>query len=520
MSHVTHWLASRPMLLLAGILTLALGLRLWGINFGLPFVYHPDEGALTMPALNILRTGDYRPIRLDYGSAYIYTLTALYIPFFIYGVWRGYFTTVADLPFFADYHQIGAYPAPAVFLIPRVLTALLGALTVLVVFSLAKRMGGSRAGLIAAALLAIMPLQVSNAHFATVDVPMAFVLVLALTRVLDVYERGDWRDYAWAGVLVGLTASTKFTGGVVLVALLVAHILRARAGSELLNNRLAIGIAATIGGFLISTPYALDLPYFLNWVARNIGQYGSAETEPGVILAGPSWFFYLRELFLGPSAVVVILGIFGWAWSIRQNSRRAVVLLAFPVAFFALSGLQTARYPRYLVPLTPFLALGAGIALDTIASWLSARWHPANGHAAWSALALVALVGVFPFAAAIQQDALLAAPDVRTVAFDWYKANVSPDAKVATDPAGPPFTAWSRQVYLTWNLAEHSAEWYAEQQFDYLVLSEPILLNPNLTAQTRSAYERLLARLTLVKTFQGPMLGTDGLHIWVYRIKP
>jgi Dolichyl-phosphate-mannose-protein mannosyltransferase len=511
---------SRSTLILLIVFALALGLRLWGVNFGLPFVYHPDEGALTMPALNILRTGDYRPIRLDYGSAYIYALTALYIPYFLYGAWRGYFTTVADLPVFADYHRIGAYAYPAVFLLPRVLTALLGALSVLVVFSLAKRLGGPRAGLIAAALLAIMSLHVSNSHFATVDVPMTFVLMLAMTRILDVYERGDWRDYVWAGILVGLCASTKFTGGVGFVALLVAHFLRARDGSQRFNHRLAIGAAATAGGFLIGTPYALDLPYFLNWLAVNVQWYGSAAGEPGVAIGDPTWFFYLKELVWNPSILIVVAGAVGIGILARRDWRRGFVLLAFPVAYGVLIVSQASRFPRFLVPILPFLSLGAGIALDTMAGWLRARWHPANGRAKWSIIALLALVGVFPFAATIQQDALLAVPDVRTVVFDWYKANISPEAKVAADPTGPPLFAWSRDVYVTWNLAEHSSEWYAEQQFDYLILSEPILLSPNLTAQTRSAYDRLLARLTLVKTFQGPMLGTDGLHIWVYRIKP
>ena len=38
---------------LAGIVSLALGLRLWGIRFGLPYAYHVDEQTYVSTALNL-----------------------------------------------------------------------------------------------------------------------------------------------------------------------------------------------------------------------------------------------------------------------------------------------------------------------------------------------------------------------------------------------------------------------------------------------------------------------------------
>jgi 4-amino-4-deoxy-L-arabinose transferase-like glycosyltransferase len=510
---------SRSTLILLALFVLALALRLWGVNFGLPFLYNPDEGALTMPALNILRSGDFRPFRLDYGSAYIYSLTILYIPLFLYGAWRGNFASVADLPVFTDYHQIGAYSFPAAFLAARVLTAILGALTVLAIYTLGRRLAGARAGLFAAGLLAITPLHVLYAHFAGPDVPMTFVLVLALLRILDVYERGDWRDYIWAGLLVGLTASAKFPGGVVLAALLVAHLLRARGWAELANDRLAMGIAATIAGFLIGSPYALDLPYFLNWLAVNVRWYGAAGGDPGTAAGDPTWLFYLKELVLGPFGLIAIMGVFGLAFAIRRNWRQALVIIAFPVVYGALITLQTSRFPRFLIPLIPFLVLGAGIILDAAAHSMMTRWQMARPRPQLALSAVVVLFAILPLSAVIGQDALLAGPDVRTQAFDWFRANISSQAKVAAEPASVPLSGWSREVYLTWNLAEHASDWYADQNFDYVVVSEPRLIDPNLTARTRSAYGQLMNRLTLIKTFQGSMLGFDGLRIWVYRVK-
>ena len=115
--------------MLPGIIVLAMIFRVWGLGFGLPFTYHPDEGALVMPALNIVQTGDFQPARLDYGSAYIYSLTGVYALYFLYGARQGYFDTVADLPVVLDYRQIGAYPFPRIFWLARLLTATMGTLT-------------------------------------------------------------------------------------------------------------------------------------------------------------------------------------------------------------------------------------------------------------------------------------------------------------------------------------------------------------------------------------------------------
>jgi 4-amino-4-deoxy-L-arabinose transferase-like glycosyltransferase len=508
---------SRWSLVLTAIFALAAALRLWGTNFGLPYTYHPDEGALVMPALNILRTGDYRPLRLDYGSAYIYTLTALYIPYFLYGAWCGYFTTVADLPVYVDYHQIAQYPVPALFLIGRVVTAVLGGLTVLVVYSLGNRLAGRWAGAVAAVLLAVEPLHARHAHFVTTDVPLTFLLMLALGRILDVFERGNWHDYFWAGAWVGLSASTKFPGGVMFSALLIAHLLRSHTWSEVLDKRLVIGIAATAGGFLVGTPYALDLPYFLNWMAVNLSFYGKTASA---LVEGPTWLYYAKNLFLGETGPIVLVGVLGLARFVRQEWRRGVVVTAFPAIYATSIVLQTSRYSRHLIPLIPFLVLGAGMFLVTAAEWLARRLPTTvtPPRLPFVLAGLVALIAIVPLGVTIKTSALLAGQDIRTLALEWYNANIPPQAKVAADWTGPSFTTGRHNVWRTWDLAEHNADWYVEQQFAYLVISEPRVFDPNRTAQLEASYREIMSRFTLVKVFEGALLGIDGRHIWIYSV--
>ncbi|HSE68039.1 MAG TPA: hypothetical protein VLB12_13715, partial [Gemmatimonadales bacterium] len=47
--------------LLAAILVIALALRAWALDFGLPYLYHPDEPSKIEIAQNIVKTGDLNP---------------------------------------------------------------------------------------------------------------------------------------------------------------------------------------------------------------------------------------------------------------------------------------------------------------------------------------------------------------------------------------------------------------------------------------------------------------------------
>ncbi len=447
---------ARWLWVLLGVLALGLGLRVWGIRFGLPFVYHPDEGALVMPALKILQTGDFRPTHLYYGSAYIYSLTTLYIPFFLFSAWRGTLKVVAELPVFVDYFQIGQYPFPGVFLLGRLLTALLGGLTVLTTFVLGRRVSrivsgqdqddqaAIWVGLAGAVLLSVEWFHTQNAHFATTDVPMTFILTLAVMRCIEVFQRGHWRDYLWAGFWIGLTASTKFPGGLVFVVLLVAHVLRARDWAEVLDGRLGLGVAVTAAGFFLGTPYALDLPYFLNWLAINVSYFGTTGTRAGDARSQAlDGAHYLERAVLralrGPDGYGrpgVGVGSSG------RTGALGGVLMACPgsVRMSVLIASQGARFPRFLVPLMPFLAIGAGRSVNMLAR-----------------------------------------------------------------PSGDLLEFRTRYP-----------EWYVQQGFEYMIITEPRLRDPNLTERQVARYQEFRRRYELVQTFKGPMLGTEGRHIWVF----
>lgn len=83
--------------ILLGLLLLALLLRLPGLDWGLPYVYHPDEPTHVNIVLEILKTGDLNPHWFKYPSFRIYASLPVAIIYFLLGVARGQFSSIQEL---------------------------------------------------------------------------------------------------------------------------------------------------------------------------------------------------------------------------------------------------------------------------------------------------------------------------------------------------------------------------------------------------------------------------------------
>ena len=134
------------LLLFAG----ALVIRLWGLSWGLPEFFSGDEVTKRDTALHFLQTGFVHPP--DHPSFTYNTLFAIYSVANVF----------SDRWTLADYHYMG-----------RLWMAVLGALTVVAVWRLGRRFDSSgRAGVAAAALLAVLPLHTACSRYIKEDAPL------------------------------------------------------------------------------------------------------------------------------------------------------------------------------------------------------------------------------------------------------------------------------------------------------------------------------------------------------------
>jgi 4-amino-4-deoxy-L-arabinose transferase-like glycosyltransferase len=399
------------------LVALALVLRLWGIDYGLPNGFRPDEQMIVSPALGF-GTGDLNPHVFNYPTLLPYTTALLYGAYYLLGRATGRFTSPWDLA--------SAYvmdPSPF-FLLPRLLVALMGAGTCLVIYLLVKRSSGRLAAGGAAFFLAVTFLHGRDSHFGTVDVPLAFWITVAALKAWDVHARGRLRDSLWAGVFVGLAAATKYTGALAILPLLVAHVMGKR------RARWTVAAAGMAGlAFLAASPFVLlDFPAF--W--RDFS-YESWHMRAGHA-AAPAVGYIWHSIFTLPRGLgwpLLLAALGGLALGLKRRQPLAVLICAFVLPYFLLIGSWRTVFVRYAIPLTPFLAIAAA----EFVVWVASRWSAIGPRRAIAGVAFVALA-LPSFFSLVRYDRLTTRADTRTLAEHWIAANAPAGSGVAADEFG------------------------------------------------------------------------------------
>jgi len=193
---------------LAAVVVIALALRMVGIDFGLPMLDHPDEPLLVSRADVMARTNDFNPHFFHYPSFLIYTLMVLF-----------------KFEYFLESLGVLDVSRSTLYLSSRVLVAVLGTAMILIVYLIGCKLYGKKIGILSAVFLAVMPMAVRDSHYATVDVPMTFLTTVAFFFIVSLAKSGRLRHGLIAGAFVGLAASTKQSGGLLLLPLFTAFVL-------------------------------------------------------------------------------------------------------------------------------------------------------------------------------------------------------------------------------------------------------------------------------------------------------
>jgi hypothetical protein len=399
-------------LALGALFAAALALRLVGLQHGLPYVFNADENAHFVARAIGMFGHSLNPDYFINPPGYTYLLHLAF------GIrWRFDRAAVGDA-FAAD-------PTTA-FAIARALSALLGALAVTLLAVAGARLFDRRVGLVAGALLAVAFLPVAYGHLALNDVPALAPLAVALIGVAGVLRRGALLDYALAGAGLGVAAATKYTEGIVLLALLAA------AAVAPANRIRGLGLAGglALAGFVVANPYAL-LDFDTFW--DGLRQQSEASSDGGGKLGlteTNGFAYYLGTTTWGLGWLPALAALGGAIGLALRDRGAALVLIPAPVVFLVFMGIQDRFFARWLLPVYPMLCLLAAWGAVRAAERLlpGRRWAPA---AAGAALALQGLVF------SVHNVAVLSRPDTRELARAWMVKHIPPGGKVVIEPIAP-----------------------------------------------------------------------------------
>jgi 4-amino-4-deoxy-L-arabinose transferase-like glycosyltransferase len=542
-----RWAAAHPALVAIGGITLgALALRVLGISDNLPYINHPDEPAVADRALKMIQTGDFNPHYFVYPSLYYYMQAVVYVVRFFALVSTGQIVRLDQIvP--TDFYLWG-----------RLMSALLGALTVALTYVAGRRLYGVAVGLVAAAFLAGNSSHILNSQFVTTDVAAGFFTALAFVAILrllppnvgegrshladaekDGWERWRLASVGWylaAGAAIGLAISSKYNSAPVMLPFLLAHAYAVSAlGSgawlkHFFGWRLWAGLGAIVATFFLTTPFALlDMPTFLNDVASVVGHYRTGHIGHE---SDYNWRFYI-EWFLQRDFLPTVLTIAGVALAFIRHRKADLLLLLFPVVFYLSISAYRVNFEHNLMPILPMTSILGALALVEAVRWL-VGWLTRDGRLADEkrlrtagivGLALLAVLAIAPATwAAAQRGYRQTQPDNRLRASQWLDANTRPGTKVWLEPLRPNLTPGRYLTGYGDHVVDKPLEWYVANRYEYLVLSagaykDVVYDNPGKNPPLRDAYLRFFDenKSRLAAAFEMNEIDHPGPTILIYR---
>jgi 4-amino-4-deoxy-L-arabinose transferase-like glycosyltransferase len=355
------------------IVSLAAVLRIVGSGSGLPLpLLNPDEANIVPRAWEIVHGGGLDPGWYDYPSLLFLLLSP---------------------------SQIGL-DAPS-YGTARVVAIAIGLLGVAAAWWLGRATYGRLAALTGALGVAVATTHVAYSRMAVTDV----LLTLGVTVCLALLVTGRLE---WAGLALGLAASAKYPGVVLVVPLLVA--------GYGLWRRTAVALGLAAAAFAVTSPFVL-VHAGAAWGDVTRVQRLAHEGWLGFEGDPPTPLAFGARLWdtLGPLVLVALAGAGLALW---RRTRGDLVILSFAFAYCVSLLPSEAHFDRYVLPLVPVAAVLAG------------RSRP---------LALAAvLASVVPLWWSIADAAALTGRDRRLDAAAWIDRSVPATDTIAADPSTLP----------------------------------------------------------------------------------
>ncbi|MCL6430382.1 MAG: glycosyltransferase family 39 protein [Anaerolineae bacterium] len=380
--------------------------------------------------------------------------------------------------------------AERLYLAGRALSAGLSLATVAALHGIGSRLRGRRAGLLAAAFLAVSVLPVQLAHFGTVDSLLVLLCTLAVWALVEVAQTGSLRAGVAGGVLSGLALATKTSALPLVVALWAAWAVWAvqarplpRLGRGLAG--LAISAAAAVVAFAVAMPYALiDWFRFLSALAQEAAMAEGSPQVPYVLqYEGTVPYLYqlveLARWSLGlPLCMAALAGVAWLTWQGARHRRPVeVVILAWVWPYFLAVGAFHAKFMRYMAPLVPWLCLSAALLVVQMGERAQGtRWR-------WIGPGLAGVVLAPTLVFALAFTGIYLRPHPWVVASEWLCREVPAGATLLIEmwdqplPAGPPeacagrYRVVSLDLYASEGSAKLEALLDALEQADYVILA-------------------------------------------------
>lgn len=422
-----------------------IGMRFYGLKWGLPYHFHSDEHVLTYFAEK-LRTTESIPQLLQQEKRFF-----LYPPFLMYLL----IVLVTLVSFFHPFSYTDPASLTLYYLLGRGMVACFGSLTLLLVYQLGKRLYTKSIGMLAAIFLSFSVLHIRDSHFCFPDVPMTFFVVLTIFFAAGIAEGKGTKSYVLTGICAGIGMAAKQSAFMVFPVIFCAHGISMLKGEQASwKSFKKIVLSYKYWGFLLLPFFIAGITFLLlnPFVLIDPQQFLAMSKQTAKFVQGlqqPNWTFQFTDttiiywftnlLYFGMGPLLEVICVLGMLWAIiRCGWRRTgvrtrnylsadLLILSFLLPYFYFIGQGYMKFIRYAIPLLPFLSLlGARFLIDLYSMTLRRKVRIAV-----EIFTAAIIIATFLYGLAYLN--IYSQKDVRIQASRWIHQNISPASTILID---------------------------------------------------------------------------------------
>lgn len=411
----------KEFLLIIIIVLMGFIFRLWGIDHNLPLLPDPDEQMNVNRSL-AFGSGDLNPHNFKHPATHQYMVSILFGIYFVISYLTGGISSIHDF-------ELLFISAPTYFyLIARVFVAILGSITLYLIYLTGKNNYGNTVGVTSSVFL-----MVSVAHATYYlpkgEIPTTFFICLSFIYILKFSSEGKLKDYILAGIFAGLAVGTKYYSGLLIFPIIASHfIYRSKAKVSYLNRNIVYSLIFMALTFFITNPFIIldfktfneHFKYQMEWPSMY------SETLSGF---GAGHIFYLKSIVSYCLGLVLgVISLLGFLFALYRREKCDLIIFSFIVPFFLVLGLTNLPYFRYMIPILPFLVLFGGRLVFEFLNFSPIKLNANNKSLIISIVTLILILS--PMYNLINYNIRANEKDIRIVAKEWVEANIPKDSKI------------------------------------------------------------------------------------------
>lgn len=402
-------------------------LRIYGLNWGDGYFFHPDERNIISAVSNIsIEEGMLNPLFWAYGAGPIYVIY--------------FFTHIFGFIFHLATVDFSSY-----MLMGRLLSALASIAIIPFTFMVTKQLFNNhphswRFAYLSAVWVTFSPGMIQFAHFVSYEGFLTLEYLAILLSSFAILKTGKRKHYLICGTLIGLSVGTKITSLVLLPLLLIAHYTHLKHNKNTSVKSLVFApnlwlslLLAGLTSFIVSPFHILDWGGFMNSLAyeSNVAN-GSLPVFYTQQFIGtiPVWYQLTRifPYILSISLTLVSFVALFWAWvQIVRRSPTAkdtypflLLTISLLTLYLFLHFTMFVKWTRYMIPSIPFLATLGALFLSRL-NWRSVQ------------TGIITVTTLWVIGSGLWFMQTYERKDVRVVAAEWVEAHVDSTATIGSE---------------------------------------------------------------------------------------